>query len=149
MNSDRLVSSSDVKAFFGYGRKSSASFWQFIRSRGVPHICVGPRRIMFDPLALNHWLAKRDTSTRPRTFEFSSDGKATFNQTFDVPRIETNPIPKGRTLSNEDIEQIALRVSCLIVAYLPSRVNKQLSSELGNFIASRSEPDACLRPSPS
>jgi hypothetical protein len=32
----------------------------------VPHIRVGARRIMFDPHALNPWLAKRDTSTHPR-----------------------------------------------------------------------------------
>jgi hypothetical protein len=146
MNADRLVPSSDVKAFFGYGKKSSASFWEFIRRRGVPHIRVGARRIMFDPHALNTWLAKRDTSTHPRRFEFSSDGNVTFNRACDAPKIEINPIPKGRTLSNEDIEQIALRVSCLIVAYLPSRVNKQLSSELGTFIAGVATASTTTRP---
>lgn len=125
MNTDRLVTSTDVRAFFGYSQKSSATFWQFIHSRGVPHIRLNSRRIMFDPQALNHWLTKHDTSTHPRTFQFTSDGRATFNEANDVPMIETNPIPKGRTLSNEDIEQIALRVSSLILAYLPSRVNRQ------------------------
>jgi hypothetical protein len=139
MNADRLVTSTEVKSFFGYGKKSSSSFWQFIRSRGVPHIYVGPRRIMFDPYALNHWLEKRNTSTAPRQFEFRSDGRVTWDKSREVPQIDLNPIPKGRTLSNEDVEQIAMRVSCLIAAYLPSRTNKQLTSELADFIERRTK----------
>ncbi len=71
---------------------------------------------MFDPYALNHWLANRNTSTQPRQFEFRADGRVTWDKSREVPKIEVNPIPKGRTLSNEDVERVAMRVSCLIAA---------------------------------
>lgn len=70
MNANNLVKSDVIMAFFGYTNRSS--FWEFIRSKGVPHIRLTARRIMFDPVALNHWLAKRDTSVNPRQFEFGS-----------------------------------------------------------------------------
>ena len=58
----------------------------------MPHIYVGPRRIMFDPYALNHWLEKRNTSTAPRQFEFRSDGRVTWDKSREVPQIDLNPL---------------------------------------------------------
>lgn len=71
MNENNLVKSELVMSFFGYSNR--ASFWKFIRAKGVPHIVLNKRRIMFDPVALNHWLAKRDTSGTPRHFTFGPD----------------------------------------------------------------------------
>ena len=68
---DDLVTSAAVMAFFGY--KHRPAFWGFVHAKGVPCIRLNPRRIMFDPLALNQWLAKRDTSARPRQFTFSAE----------------------------------------------------------------------------
>lgn len=70
MNTTNLVDSAPVREFFGYEEKSRVSFWKFIRTKGVPHIRLGPRKIMFDPVALNGWIKKRDTSPTPRYFTF-------------------------------------------------------------------------------
>jgi hypothetical protein len=67
-----LVKSSVVMTFFGYTNRSS--FWEFVTTKGVPHIRLTARRIMFDPVALNHWLAKRDSSPTPRQFDFGPVG---------------------------------------------------------------------------
>ncbi len=67
-HTNNLVRSDVVMAFFGY--RTRPSFWQFVRTKGVPHIKLNARRIMFDPVALNHWVAKRDTSATPRQFSF-------------------------------------------------------------------------------
>lgn len=53
----RLLSGTEVMLRFGY--KNRSSFWQFIKSRGVPHIRFNQRKIMFDPRALDGWLARR------------------------------------------------------------------------------------------
>lgn len=71
MNANNLVKSDTVREFFGYDNR--ASFWKFVRSKGVPHIVLNARRIMFDPVALNNWIAKRDTSGTPRPFQFGVD----------------------------------------------------------------------------
>lgn len=68
---DDLVSSTEVMVFFGYS--SRPAFWGFVHSKGVPHIRINARRKMFDPIALNYWLAKRDTSGKPRQFTFGAD----------------------------------------------------------------------------
>ena len=71
MNANNLVKSDVVMRFFGYDNR--CSFWKFVREKGVPHIALNKRRIMFDPVALNSWLAKRDTSGTPRQFTFGAD----------------------------------------------------------------------------
>lgn len=73
MNTNNLVKSDPVMRFFGYSNRSS--FWKFIRTKGVPHISLNKRRIMFDPVALNRWIAKRDTSGTPRLFTFGPDAQ--------------------------------------------------------------------------
>ena len=57
--------------FFGYSSRSS--FWEFVHAKGVPHIRINGRKVMFDPLALNRWLEKRDTSGKPRQFTFGNE----------------------------------------------------------------------------
>ena len=54
---DRLLTSTEVMTRYGY--KSRSSFWQFVASKGVPHITLNARKIMFDPHALAAWEAKR------------------------------------------------------------------------------------------
>lgn len=66
---NNLVKSDAVMAFFGYSHRSA--FWHFIKTKGVPHLVLNARRVMFDPVALNNWLARRDTSGTPRKFVFS------------------------------------------------------------------------------
>lgn len=53
----RLLSGTEVMIRFGYTNRSS--FWQFIKSSGVPHIRFNQRKIMFDSRALDGWLARR------------------------------------------------------------------------------------------
>lgn len=62
----RLIKSGDVMAFFGYENRSS--FWNFVRTKGIPHIQLNKRRIMFDPVALNNWIAKRSSDGVPGPF---------------------------------------------------------------------------------
>jgi hypothetical protein len=71
MARDDLVTSAAVMAFFGY--QSRPAFWCFVHSKGVPNIRLNARRIMFDPVALNHWLAKHDTSGKSRQFTFGAE----------------------------------------------------------------------------
>jgi predicted DNA-binding transcriptional regulator AlpA len=54
---ETLLSRNDVMARYGYTSRSS--FWQFVQARGVPHISLSPRKIMFGPAALEAWEAKR------------------------------------------------------------------------------------------
>lgn len=71
MNAHNLVPSDRVRAFFGYEKR--CSFWKFVRAKGVPHIALNARRIMFDPVALNRWLAEHSTDSKPRQFDFGED----------------------------------------------------------------------------
>lgn len=59
-SSNNLVKSSVIMEFFGY--QNRASFWHFIKTKGVPHIALNKRRVMFDPVALNNWLEKRSSN---------------------------------------------------------------------------------------
>lgn len=68
---NNLVPSERVRSFFSY--ENRASFWKFVRTKGVPHIVLNARRIMFDPVALNRWIAKHDTSGTPRYFTFGDE----------------------------------------------------------------------------
>ena len=52
-----LLKSAEVMAYLGYSNRSS--FWQFIKSEGVPYIRMNSRRIMFSRPALNAWLERR------------------------------------------------------------------------------------------
>jgi len=76
MSQNNLIPSSVVMAFFGYTNRSS--FWGFVRTKGVPHIRLNQRRIMFHEESLNSWLRKRDTSGNPRLFKYEppQDGKS-------------------------------------------------------------------------
>lgn len=59
---DRLLTPKQVMARYGYTARSS--FWQFVAARGVPHISLSPRRIMFDREALAAWEARRSVGIR-------------------------------------------------------------------------------------
>lgn len=54
---EQFMSGTEVMALLGY--RDRGSFWFFVRSRGVPHIVLNPRKIVFDRRALNAWLARR------------------------------------------------------------------------------------------
>jgi len=41
------------------GYKSRKGFFDFVRSSGVPHIRLNPRRIIFDPVQVEAWLQSR------------------------------------------------------------------------------------------
>ncbi len=68
MNANNLVHSDSVMAFFGYTNR--CSFWKFVRTKGVPFIALNARRYMFDPAALNRWIAEHNTDAEPRLFQF-------------------------------------------------------------------------------
>ncbi len=57
MNSPDLLDSKTIMKRYGY--KNRASFWDFVRRQGVPHIQLNARVIRFDPVALARWEAKR------------------------------------------------------------------------------------------
>jgi hypothetical protein len=61
-----LIKSSVVMAFFGYTNR--ASFWHFVKTKGVPCVTLNAQRIMFDPVALNHWIEKRSSDGKPGPF---------------------------------------------------------------------------------
>jgi hypothetical protein len=52
---------------FGYTRNRRSAFWQFVYQYGVPHIKLGPRRIMFDEGQVRAWLAARSTTGKVST----------------------------------------------------------------------------------
>jgi hypothetical protein len=60
LDSGGLVSSKVVMPRLGY--RNRASFWEFVRRHGVPHIRFNARRIMFEPNALNNWLSRRSSN---------------------------------------------------------------------------------------
>lgn len=58
MNSDEaLLTATQVMARYGY--KARSSFWQFVHDKGVPHVRLNARKILFAPAALEAWEAKR------------------------------------------------------------------------------------------
>lgn len=58
MNPDEvLLTAEQVMARYGY--KARSSFWQFVHAKGVPHIVLNARKIVFAPAALAAWEAKR------------------------------------------------------------------------------------------
>jgi predicted DNA-binding transcriptional regulator AlpA len=56
----RFLRSGSVMALLGY--RNRASFWEFVRRKGVPHVRLGPRKIVFDEVALKAWLARRSSA---------------------------------------------------------------------------------------
>jgi predicted DNA-binding transcriptional regulator AlpA len=62
LNGRRYLKSSAVMEMLGY--KNRASFWDFVRRSGVPHVRLNQRRIMFDEIALADWLARRGSQSR-------------------------------------------------------------------------------------
>ena len=65
---NNLIKSRAVMAFFGY--KHRAPFWAFVKSKGVPCVALNSRVIMFDPVALNRWIAARSSDPNPRQISF-------------------------------------------------------------------------------
>lgn len=61
-NPERFLSSAAVMAILGYRCRSA--FWQFVHSRGVPCVRLGPRRIVFDRHQLEEWIDRRSTTPR-------------------------------------------------------------------------------------
>ena len=53
----RYLRSAAVMALLGY--RNRASFWEFVRRSGVPHVRLNARRIMFEEQALRAWLGRR------------------------------------------------------------------------------------------
>jgi predicted DNA-binding transcriptional regulator AlpA len=62
MTADRLLTADEVMARYGY--KARSSFWQFVHAKGVPHIQLNARKIVFSPAALEAWEAKRTVGAR-------------------------------------------------------------------------------------
>lgn len=55
--SDTLLTPEQVMARYSYTARSS--FWQFVHAKGVPHIRLNARKILFAPAALEAWEAKK------------------------------------------------------------------------------------------
>ncbi len=62
LNGRSYLKSSAVMEMLGY--KNRASFWDFVRRSGVPHVRLNQRRIMFDEIALADWLNRRSSQNR-------------------------------------------------------------------------------------
>lgn len=56
----RFVKSGAVMELLGY--QDRASFWDFVRRSGVPHVRLNARRILFEEQALLDWLRRRSVS---------------------------------------------------------------------------------------
>lgn len=41
--------------------RNRTAFWSFVHQQGLPHIRLTPRKIVFDPAAVDAWLAGRVT----------------------------------------------------------------------------------------
>lgn len=59
-----MLSADEVMRRFGYRCRSS--FWQFVRSCGVPHVRLNSRVIRFEPAALEAWIETRRVGKAPR-----------------------------------------------------------------------------------
>lgn len=56
----RFLKSGAVMELLGY--QDRASFWDFVRRSGVPHVRLNARRILFEEQALLDWLRRRSVS---------------------------------------------------------------------------------------
>lgn len=54
---ETLLTPAQVMARYSY--KARSSFWQFVHDKGVPHVRLNARKILFSPVALAAWEAKR------------------------------------------------------------------------------------------
>jgi len=68
-----LLSAREVQRHFGY--TNSTAFFAFVRRAGVPCVRLNPRRIMFEPKAVEAWLRKRAVGEHPASF-FTSEPQA-------------------------------------------------------------------------
>ncbi len=58
----RFLRSGAVMALLGY--RNRASFWEFVRRKGVPHVRLSSRKIVFDELTLRDWIERRSSTGR-------------------------------------------------------------------------------------
>lgn len=56
----RFLKSGVVMELLGY--QNRASFWDFVRRSGVPHVRLNARRILFEEQALLDWIRRRSVS---------------------------------------------------------------------------------------
>lgn len=56
----RFLKSGAVMDLLGY--QDRASFWDFVRRSGVPHVRLNARRILFEEQALSDWIRRRRVS---------------------------------------------------------------------------------------
>jgi len=56
----RFLKSGVVMELLGY--QDRASFWDFVRRSGVPHVRLNARRILFEEQALLDWIRRRSVS---------------------------------------------------------------------------------------
>ena len=60
LDGKRFLKSGAVMAVLGY--QDRASFWEFVRRSGVPHVRLNARRIIFEEQALLDWIRRRSIS---------------------------------------------------------------------------------------
>jgi hypothetical protein len=56
----RFLKSGVVMDLLGY--QDRASFWDFVRRSGVPHVRLNARRILFEEQALIDWIRRKSVS---------------------------------------------------------------------------------------
>lgn len=59
-----LLSTTQVMTYFGY--KSRTRFGRFMREENMPHIRINPKKIMFNPDALEQWIKRRTVGQTTR-----------------------------------------------------------------------------------
>lgn len=58
----RFLRSGAVMALLGY--RNRAAFWEFVYRKGVPHVRLSSRKIVFDEMALRDWIERRRSTAR-------------------------------------------------------------------------------------
>jgi predicted DNA-binding transcriptional regulator AlpA len=61
-NERRFLRSGAVMALLGYPNR--AAFWEFVHRKGVPHVRLSARKIVFDEGGLRDWIERRSTAAR-------------------------------------------------------------------------------------
>ncbi len=67
---NKLIEKEVVMRFFCFS--SWTAFWSFIHTNNVPYLRINQRHILFDPAAVNDWIAEHYKSGKPRRFGFDS-----------------------------------------------------------------------------
>jgi len=44
---------------YGYSKERRSAFWQFVKNNGIPFVCLGKRKRMFDEVAIEHRETRR------------------------------------------------------------------------------------------